>query len=366
MSTDSTDTAPETEEIMRRHDSPRGGVGLHGAAALTPVLTVNVRGEGHRPLPRAVFNSDVTKGLISEIAHRPPRRVHQLSDTEMLVEYDEGMEIKGIMNVISQQTTWLGQQALITVGPAIPQQRGLMRRDELNRSPSPRPREPVREGPELRVVPPAVGAAPAPWPNRRLPELKNFSGLATPGKDELTFRQWCFDVAIKRRNYRDQDMAEAMMNSLVGMAKEKLMGLGGNVTVDAILNVLSPEFGKVTSLDVLTQELNRIQMGKNERISDFSVRLCSAIERVRRMYPDRVTDADAEVRLRERFFYGLRRSLRDSVRYRYDTGAPIRNCSLLLESRRLSMKGIGSLRKLQRKQPQLSHSHLKLVGLLIS
>ena len=57
------------------------------------------------------------------------------------------------------------------------------------------------------------------------------------------------------------------------------------------------------------------------RISDFSVRLCSAIERVRRMYPDRVTDADAEVRLRERFFYGLRRSLRDSVRYRYDTGA---------------------------------------------
>ena len=319
MSIDSVDT-PEIEDIMRRHDSPRSGVGLQGAA-LTPAIVVNVRGEGHRPLPRLVFNSDVTKGLISEIAHRPPRRVHQLSDSEMLVEYDEGMELEGIMNVISQQTTWLGQPALVTVSLATPHQRGLMRREELNRAPSPRPMEPVREGTEPRVEPPGVGTVPALWPNRRLPALKTFSGLATPGKDELTFRQWCFDIAIKRRNYRDQDMAEAMMNSLVGMAKEKLMGLGGNVTVEAILNILGPEFGKVTSYDVLTQELNRIQMGKNERISEFSVRLCSAIERVRRMYPDRVTDANAEVRLRERFFYGLRRSLRDSVRYRYDTGA---------------------------------------------
>ena len=64
-----------------------------------------------------------------------------------------------------------------------------------------------------------------------------------------------------------------------------------------------------------------MNQGKTESVTNYAVRLESTLATIRRDHPHFVDPAYMESSGRDRFFQGLKKTYRDSLRYLYDTGA---------------------------------------------
>ena len=152
----------------------------------------------------------------------------------------------------------------------------------------------------------------------RTPRLSFFSGEDPPGKSEKTYEQWIFDVKTVRPSYPEGLLKEAIFSSLKGNAADIAWGLGPETTVDKVLELLEGVFGRKTNPDILMQDFYKITQESKEKVSTFGIRLKVALDRIMGFHPECLTQVEAEKKLKDRFYYGVRQNVREGLRYYYE------------------------------------------------
>ena len=93
--------------------------------------------------------------------------------------------------------------------------------------------------------------------------------------------------------------------------------MGSTPSMAHILQKLTIIFGTVVSFDVLMQHLYSVTQGNHERIPSFTTRLEGTLNQIRLQCPGRVTDLEVQQHLKDCFFHGVHKHIRDSIRYLY-------------------------------------------------
>ena len=151
--------------------------------------------------------------------------------------------------------------------------------------------------------------------------IQTFSGTVPPPKNETTFSQWIHEVREAQTRNPEPTVRNWISRSLRGTPGELVRSLGPLASVDAILRALEGKYGAVAPLDVMMKKLFGMSQGKTESVTNYAVRIESTLANIQRDHPHHVDPAYMESSGRDRFFQGLKKTYRDSLRYLYDTGA---------------------------------------------
>ena len=152
--------------------------------------------------------------------------------------------------------------------------------------------------------------------------IPTFSGIVPPPKNETTFSHWIHEIREAQARNPEQTVRNWISRSLRGTPGELVRSLGSFASVATILRALEGKYGAVAPLDVMMKKLFGMSQGKTESVTNYAVRIESTLATIQRDHPNLVDPAYMEASGRDRFFQGLKKTYRDSLRYMYDTGAP--------------------------------------------
>ena len=148
------------------------------------------------------------------------------------------------------------------------------------------------------------------------PKISTFSGNVAPGKTEVSYEQWSHEVQCIKDHYLESLVRESIMCSLQGAAADMAHYMGPAASVSEILEKLSVIFGTVASFDVLMQNFYKISQG-NEKVPSFATRLEGTLNQIRIKCPGRIANHEVSSHLKDQLFHGVKKHIRDSVRYLY-------------------------------------------------
>ena len=106
------------------------------------------------------------------------------------------------------------------------------------------------------------------------------------------------------------------MQSLKGAAADMACYMGPTAGVSKILEKLLVIFGTVASFDVLMQNFYKISQS-NEKVPSFVTRLEGILNQIRIKCPGRIANHEVPGHLKDRLFHGVKKHVRDSIRYLY-------------------------------------------------
>ena len=152
--------------------------------------------------------------------------------------------------------------------------------------------------------------------------IQTFSGSIPPNKNETTFAQWIHEVREAQSRNSEVTVRNWINRSLRGPPAELMRSMGSSASVAAILQAMKGKYGAVAPLDVMMKKLFSLSQGKTESVTNFAIRLESTLANIQRDHPTQVTRIQMDASQRDRFFQGLKKVYRDSLRYLYDTGSP--------------------------------------------
>ena len=92
--------------------------------------------------------------------------------------------------------------------------------------------------------------------------------------------------------------------------------MGPTAGVSKILEKLSVIFGTVTSFNVLMQNFYKISQN-NEKVPSFVTKLEGTLNQIQIQCPSRIADHEVPGHLKDRLFHGVKKHVRDSMRYLY-------------------------------------------------
>ena len=107
------------------------------------------------------------------------------------------------------------------------------------------------------------------------------------------------------------------MRSLKGAVADMAQYTGPTASVSDILAKLTVIFRTVASFDVLMQNIYKITQGNNEKVPSFTMRLEGTLNQIRLRCPGWITNHEVPWHLKEWLFHGVRKYVRDSIRYLY-------------------------------------------------
>ena len=149
-------------------------------------------------------------------------------------------------------------------------------------------------------------------------DISKFSGTEPTPNDKLNFNQWCINVKSYQANYPDNILLPAIQKSIIGKAKSVIRHLGPSYTVDEVITVLTQEYEGVTSSDMIFKDFYQLKQERNEKVQIFSIQLRDMLTKLSIRLPDRVPKEDHDKILKDRYFYGIKAELRNSIRHLYD------------------------------------------------
>ena len=277
-------------------------------------LYLQIQIDHGQPLPPTLFTKDVIEGMVSMQGHvvgqeqEPPLEVMMLSDTEAVIEFSSKTNIERIAVWMSPLQYWLGQRIQLVCRQAAPEEVGQERRHEEEAE-----RESMPDTQETRLI-------------RMMEDIHrlavNPGGEALsipPNKNEATFAQWIHEVRAAQGRNSEATVRNWINRSLRGLPAELVRSMG---SCAAILQAMEGKYGPVAPLDVMMKKLFILSQGKTESVTNFAIRLESTLANIQRDHPTQVTRMQMDASKRDRFFQGLKKSYRDSLRYLYDTGSP--------------------------------------------
>ena len=100
-----------------------------------------------------------------------------------------------------------------------------------------------------------------------------------------------------------------------------------------MVKCLAREYEGVTSSDTVFKEFYQLKQERGEKVQVFSIRLRDALANLSSRFLERVPREDHERMLRDRFFYGIKMEMRNSIQHLYDD-VKIMFGELLLKARR--------------------------------
>ena len=104
-------------------------------------------------------------------------------------------------------------------------------------------------------------------------DIGKFSVTEPIPSDELTFDQWCIDVKSYQASYPDHILLPAIRKSIMGRAKSVIRHLGPSYIVDEVITVLTQEYERVASSDVIFKDFYQLRQECNEKVQIFSIQL---------------------------------------------------------------------------------------------
>ena len=127
-------------------------------------------------------------------------------------------------------------------------------------------------------------------------------------------------------------LLHSIRTSLRGAARDLLIPLGEDASVDEVLDKLDGFYGNVSSAETIIQSFYSDYQKENESLATFGSRLEQTLSRAIRYGHMELAAKDSM--LRSKFWTGLRsQQLRNSTRYLYDTHKDFP--SLLMEIRKV-------------------------------
>ena len=88
--------------------------------------------------------------------------------------------------------------------------------------------------------------------------------------------------------------------------------------MEDVIKFLSREYEGVASSDIVFKEFYQLKQETEEKVQVFSSRLRDALSNLSSRFPERVPGKDLERMLRDRFFYGIKAEMRNSIWHLYD------------------------------------------------
>ena len=164
-------------------------------------------------------------------------------------------------------------------------------------------------------------------------DLGKFSGVEPVPNNEMTFNQWRIDVRSYQANVPDHILLPAIHKSKIGKAQSVIRTLGPTYTLEDVIKCLAREYEGVVSSDIVFKEFYQLRQERNEKVQVFSIRLRDASANLTSRFPERVPREDHEQMFRDRFFYGIKAEMRNSIRHLYDN-EKVTFGDLLLKARR--------------------------------
>ena len=117
-------------------------------------------------------------------------------------------------------------------------------------------------------------------------------------------------------HYPELVVRESIMQSLRGAVADMACYMCPTASVSEILEKLSVIFGTVVSFDVLMQNFYKILQG-NKKVHSFVTRLEGTLNQIRIKCPSRIANHEVPSHLKDQLFHGVKKYVRDSVRYLY-------------------------------------------------
>ena len=148
------------------------------------------------------------------------------------------------------------------------------------------------------------------------PKICTFSGNMAPSKTEVSYEQWSHEVHCIKDHYPESVVRQSIMQSLRGAVADMACYMGPTASVSEILDKLSVIFGTVMSFDILMQNFYKILQG-NEKVPSFATRLEGTLNQIRIKCPNRIANHEVPSHLKDQLFHGVKKHVRDSVRYLY-------------------------------------------------
>lgn len=144
------------------------------------------------------------------------------------------------------------------------------------------------------------------------PRIVTFSG-SRDAKD-VSFETWMYEVStyLREGTYSKKEVETALKKSLRGSASDVVRRMGVNAELDAILHKLGCIYGVVEQADSLLTQFYGAQQRQSENVADWACRLEDLLDRANQQDP--IHGRSMDEMLRNRFWHGLRRELRDAAR----------------------------------------------------
>ena len=149
-------------------------------------------------------------------------------------------------------------------------------------------------------------------------DIGKFSGTEPVPDNELTFDQWRIDVRSYQTSVPDHILLPAVRKSIVGKAQSVVRTLRPNYSVEDVIKCLAREYEGVASSDIVFKEFYQLKQERGEKVQIFSIRMRDALTNLTSRFPERVPAKDHDKMLRDRFFYGIKAEMRNSIRHLYD------------------------------------------------
>ena len=175
------------------------------------------------------------------------------------------------------------------------------------------------------------------------PKLPFFSGSDEPGKGETSYEVCNYEVkCLQNSEYLPEHvLLLSIRTSLRGAARDLLVPLGENATVNQVLDKLDGFYGNVSSAETIIQSFYNDFQKESESVAAFGSRLEQTLSRAIRYGHMELAAKDSM--LRSKFWTGLKsQQLRNSTRYLYDTHKDFQ--SLLREIRKVEQEDSCSTR----------------------
>ena len=137
------------------------------------------------------------------------------------------------------------------------------------------------------------------------PRINTFNGDATPGKTEVSFKQWHHKVQCVKDHYLEAVVWESTIWLLKGPVADMARYMVPTASVAHILQNLSIIFGMVASFDVLMQTFYKVTQGNNEKVPSFMMQLEGTLNGIQLQCPRRMTDLDVQQHCKGCLFHGV-------------------------------------------------------------
>ena len=161
-----------------------------------------------------------------------------------------------------------------------------------------------------------------------LSKLNTYLGTEMPGKGEVTFEVWRYEVKSLCASHEDSVVKETI-RSLRELAATVLRGVPTNATVKEILRCMEQRCNPTVDAHMMLKEFNNMTQGSKESAAAYITRMEAALHRIQTKHPNEFGENRAQVMLKRECYQGPRDGLKDSLRYLYDN--PTKNYEDLVE-----------------------------------
>lgn len=149
-------------------------------------------------------------------------------------------------------------------------------------------------------------------------KLPSFSGSETLQKGDVSFEVWSYEVRCLKSQLSENALLQLVRSSLKGQAREILIPLGEDATIDNILGKLEDFYGNVCTPENIMQNFYADHQKEGETIVTYGSRLEQCISKAVRL--GHIDSSAKDAMLRSKFWSGLRSAqLRNATRHKYES-----------------------------------------------